>query len=197
MTCLSQNCTANCRISHPVGSRDPRRVDTAVEHRRRGPFFELLLQTEITRCVTPIEAVRELRARFLNRLADTAALVFGEGHGLFDKYMLPRLQCRQSLRGVMLIPAYDHDDVHRRIIENLVVVRSAIFRAKSNRVAFGAGAAARLNGAEPHTWNLLQIRQMDPASQISSAHQRNPEVCTAALDWVYRDSRCRLGLGRI
>src|SRR5262249_32626773 len=122
---------------------------------------------------------------------------FGEGHGLFDKYMLPRLQCRQSLRGVMLIPAYDHDDVHRRIIENLVVVRSAILRAKSNRVAFGAGAAARLNGAEPHTWNLLQIRQMDPASQISSAHQRNPEVRTAALDWVYRDSRCRLGLSRI
>ena len=136
----------------------------------------MLLQTDIAWGIASIEADRQLLSRFLNRPAEGTALLFSERHWLFDENVLARAQRLEGLGCMVLVAAHDNDDLHGRVVQDLTVIRRAVFRSKTQRVALGARAAAGLDCAQAHTWSFLKIRQVNPACQIACSNQRDADL---------------------
>src|SRR4029077_19913067 len=97
---------------------------------------------------------------------------------LFQKYMLPCLQCQQCLGGMLCIPANDQHNVDVRVVQNLVVFGAAGIGAETESITLAPWTVGREHGAQMGVRNLLQVRQMYPTCEIARSHQSHPQ-CVA------------------
>src|SRR6266550_5429193 len=108
MAGLAKNSAAARWICHPITTVDPRRIDAAVKHSGTSASRQLFLQSYIRWRKTAVETDRQMLATFLNSGPELTALVFGQRHWFFQKYVLARPQSRECLRCVQRIPARNH-----------------------------------------------------------------------------------------
>src|SRR5206468_8582221 len=87
----------NFWIGHPVRSRDARRIDSAVDHRRTVAAGYVPLHFHIDRRKAPVESNRKLAITVFRLRPQEPALLFGDRHGLFYKYMLAGAQRGRGL----------------------------------------------------------------------------------------------------
>ena len=111
MTGLAQDRASDGGVGHPVGSRDPRRIDSTVQDGGNDAASERSLLLDVERCEAPVEADRELPAGLLHGPRERPALVLGERHRLLHEHVLPGLERGEGLPIVVLVSAQDEHDV--------------------------------------------------------------------------------------
>src|SRR5579863_4458626 len=105
---------------------------------------------------------------------EIATLFFSDSHGLFDEDMLARAQGFERLRAMVLIAAGNENEIDFRIVENLLVIGSAIRCAKTCAITFAADATVRMDSPQTRVRDLLNVGQVRPACQIAGSDEGNP-----------------------
>ena len=106
-------------------------------------------------------------------LAQLAAFLRRQRHGLFHEHVFACAQGGQRLRRMVLVARGNQHQVHPRVFQNLFVFRAAVGRAEPQRVALAAHAGSRVDRPQGHPRELLEFRQVFPPGQVAGAYQRH------------------------
>src|SRR5262249_56656935 len=96
-------------------------------------------------------------------------------HRLLDEHVFPRFKCGDGLRSVVLITRQDEDKIHIRVSEQLSVVRAAVARAESCRVAERSSAVRRTHSLQLDPLRLAEEWTVHPPGQVSGPDERNAQ----------------------